>query len=73
MFGKEPVAIAGALRAIILCAVAFGLKWTPEQIGATMLAVEAVLTLITRKTVTPVATLPPGTIQKIAEAKASNP
>jgi hypothetical protein len=53
MFGREPVVIAAAVRAIIVCAVAFGLKWTPEQIGATMLAVEAILAVITRQSVTP--------------------
>jgi hypothetical protein len=57
MFGKEPVVIAGAVRAIILAAVAFGLELTPEQIAATMLAVEAVLTLLTRQSVTATATL----------------
>lgn len=50
---NEPSLIAGALRAIILAGTAFGLKWTAEQIAATMLAVEAVLTLVTRALVTP--------------------
>lgn len=53
MFGREPVAIAAAVRAVILCAVAFGLKWTPEQIAAVMLATEAVLAVVTRQSVTP--------------------
>jgi hypothetical protein len=53
MFGREPVAIAAAIRSLILCAVSFGLQWTPEQIGATMLAVEAVLALVTRSQTTP--------------------
>lgn len=63
MFGREPALIAGAVRAIILAAVAFGLRWTPEQIGALMLAVEAVLTLLVRQNVTPTAApvLPTGT------------
>lgn len=63
IFGREPAVIAGAIRAIILCATAFGLHWTAEQIGATMLAVEAVLTVIVRQSVTPVASpqLPAGT------------
>lgn len=50
---NEPALIAGAIRAIIFCAVAFGLGWTTQQIGAVMLAVEAVLTLATRSLVTP--------------------
>lgn len=62
----EPVAIAAALRAIILCAVAFGLRWTPEQIAALMLAVEAILAVLVRQNVTPTAapTLPSGTLVK---------
>lgn len=71
MFGREPVAIAGAIRAVILCAVAFGLNWTSDQVAATMLAVEAVLTLIIRSRVTPDANLLPGMADKIADAKAA--
>lgn len=52
MKNTEPVAVAGAIRAIILCAVAFGLKWTADQVAATMLAVEAILTVVTRQSVT---------------------
>lgn len=50
---NEPSVIAGAIRAIILCGTAFGLGWTGEQIASVMLAVEAVLTLVTRALVTP--------------------
>jgi hypothetical protein len=53
MFGREPVAITAAIRAIILLATAFGLQWSAEQIAATMVAVEAVLALLTRQSVTP--------------------
>lgn len=53
MFGREPVAIAAAVRAIILCVVAFGVDLSGEQIAAVMLAVEAVLAVITRQSVTP--------------------
>lgn len=49
----EPVAIAAAVRAIILCAVAFGLKWSAEQVAAIMLALEAVLAVVVRSKVTP--------------------
>lgn len=52
---REPTLIAGAVRAVILAAVAFGLRMEPEQIGALMLAVEAVLTLVNRAYVTPTA------------------
>lgn len=42
--------IATAIRAVILCAVTFGLDWTPDQIAATMLAVESVLAAVVGKT-----------------------
>lgn len=48
MFGREPVAITAAIRAVILCAVLFGLSLSPEQIAGVMLAVEAILALVTR-------------------------
>jgi hypothetical protein len=49
----EPVAVSAAVRAVILCATAFGLGWTAEQVAAIMLAVEAVLGLFVRSRVTP--------------------
>jgi len=52
-FGRDPVLWATATRTIILVAVAFGLKWTPEQIAATMLAVEAILALLVHSKVVP--------------------
>ena len=55
ILGREPAVIAGAVRAIILLGVAFGLQWTAEQIAALMLAVEAVLTLLVRQNSTPTA------------------
>lgn len=51
----EPVAVAAAIRAVILCAVAFGLGWSVEQIAAVMLAVEAVLAVVVRGKVSPAA------------------
>jgi hypothetical protein len=48
MINRNPVLLAGAVRTIILCAVSFGLQWTPEQIASTMLAVEAVLGLFVK-------------------------
>lgn len=50
---NEPTLISGAIRAVILCAVAFGLNWTAEQVAALMLALEAVLTAVNRAVVTP--------------------
>lgn len=53
IWGREPVAIAAAIRAVILVGVAFGLRWSPEQIAAVMLAVEAILAVIVRGKVSP--------------------
>jgi len=50
---REPVAIAAALRLVLLAAVTWGLNATPEQIAATCVAVEAVLVLVVRRRVTP--------------------
>ena len=54
---REPVVIAAAIRSVILAAVTFGVDLSPEQIASVMLAVEAVLALITRQSVTSSATL----------------
>ena len=54
LLNAEPVAIAAAVRSILLLAVAFGLQWAPEQIAAFMLAVEAILALVVRNKVSPV-------------------
>ena len=54
MFGREPVVIITLVRSLILCAVAFGLRWDPPQIAATMVAVEAALAALTRSQVSPV-------------------
>ena len=51
IFNREPVAVAAAVRAVILAVVAFGVKLTAEQIAATMVAVEAVLTVAVRRKV----------------------
>jgi hypothetical protein len=50
---NEPVLLGGAIRAVLLAGMAFGLTVTPEQLAAVMLAVEAVLALFTRAIVTP--------------------
>ena len=50
---NEPVMIAAAIRAVIVAAIAFGLDMTPEQMGSLMLAVEAILAVVTRSQVTP--------------------
>lgn len=50
----EPVAIAAAIRAVLVAAVAFGLDLDESQIVAVVVAVEAVLALVVRSKVTPV-------------------
>lgn len=54
---REPTLILGAIRAAVTAAVAFGLDFTPEQIGGTILVAEAVLSLIHRSSVYAPATL----------------
>lgn len=63
----QPTLVATAVRAILLAAIAFGLKWTVEQLGAFMLAVEAILALFNWSKVTPTAapSLPVGTPVKV--------
>ena len=51
---REPVAIATAIRSLVLLAVAFGLAWSPEQIAALMVCIEAVLAIVTRALVMPI-------------------
>lgn len=50
---REPVAIVNAVRLVILAAATFGLSITDAQLVATMVALEAVLTLFTRSKVAP--------------------
>ncbi len=54
MFGREPTVIIGFVRAVVVCAVAFGLELTPEQIAGVYLVVEALLTMLNRAKVTPI-------------------
>lgn len=53
----EPVAIVNAVRLVALAGMTFGLHLTDGQLGASMLALEAVLTLFTRSQVTTADTL----------------
>ena len=52
----EPVAVVNVVRLIALAAMTFGLKLTTIQLAASLLALEAVLTLFTRSQVTSAAT-----------------
>lgn len=56
---NEPALIIGAISSLIAVAVGFGLKITPEQVGLILAAVNAVAAVITRRFVTPTATIPP--------------
>lgn len=57
LLSREPVAIVNAVRLVALAAMTFGFHLTDIQLGASMLALEAVLTLFTRSRVTSPATL----------------
>ena len=52
----EPVAVVNVVRLIALAAITFGLKLTVMQLSASLVALEAVLTLFTRSQVTSAAT-----------------
>jgi hypothetical protein len=51
----EPVLFYQFIQAVITLIVAFGLKLTPEQIGAILLVTGAFLSIVTRGKVTPAA------------------
>jgi hypothetical protein len=50
---NEPVAFGAAIRMVLVAAMSFGLTLTDAQLVASMAAVEAVLGLFTRQSVTP--------------------
>ena len=43
IFGREPALIAGFIKALVALLVAFGLKWTAEQVGLVNAVVAALL------------------------------
>ena len=61
LWNREPAAILGALQTVLALVIAFGFDLTGEQTGGIMAAAAAVLALVTRSQVTPVADpkLPP--------------
>jgi uncharacterized membrane protein len=65
---QEPVAIVNAVRLIALAAMSFGLSLTPTQLVAAMAALEAVLTLFTRSSVTSPASM----TKQLADVAAAN-
>lgn len=54
MLGREPVLWLGLLRAVIVCAVAFGFEMSAEQTAGIYLVAEAILSIVNRQMVTPV-------------------
>ena len=55
LWGREPALILGAVAALIMLAVGFGLPVTPEQVALINSAVAAVVAVLVRRKVTPVA------------------
>jgi hypothetical protein len=53
LWGREPSAILALVQAVIVLAVTFGLRLSPEQTGAILAVTAIVLGLITRSQVTP--------------------
>ena len=53
IWGREPAAIVAFVQAIIVLAVTFGLRLTPEQTGAILAVVALGLGLVTRSQVSP--------------------
>ena len=51
---SEPVALVNAVRLVLLAAVTFGLSLSDAQLVSSVAALEAVLTLFTRRQVSPV-------------------
>jgi len=54
LFNREPVRVMAFTRAVILCAVGFGLRVTPEQLALIMVVVEMFFAMFTRTQVEPI-------------------
>jgi hypothetical protein len=53
LWGREPAMVLALVQAVIVLAVSFGLRLTPEQTGAILAVTAVVLGLWTRQRVTP--------------------
>ncbi len=53
IFGREPAMVLALVQALVVLAVTFGLRLTPEQAGAILGVTAIVLGLVTRSRVTP--------------------
>lgn len=51
---QEPALVSGLIAALIALGTAFGLDLSPEQVGALMAVVAAVLAFVVRANVSPV-------------------
>lgn len=59
VFGREPVVIGALIQAVLTCAVVFGFNLDPAQSLALLGLSGAILTVLARQAVTPVAAVPP--------------
>lgn len=59
IWNREPTLILAVVQALIVLAVSFGLDWTTEQQGTVLAVSAAVMGLITRTQVSPVAKVEP--------------
>ena len=55
IFKREPALILGLVGAVIALVIAFGLELSSEQVGGIMAGTSALLAVVTRSQVTPVA------------------
>lgn len=55
LWNREPAMILGVIETVLALVLAFGLDLSGEQVGAIMAAAAALLALITRSQVTPLA------------------
>ena len=53
LWGREPAMVLAFVQTVLVLAVTFGLKLTPEQTGAILALTAVVLGLITRSQVSP--------------------
>lgn len=56
LWGREPAMVLAFVQTVLVLAVTFGLKLTPEQTGAILALTAVVLGLITRTQVSPTVT-----------------
>ncbi len=52
---EEPVSVQGVVQAVIALGTSFGLGWNGNQVGGVLAVTAAILTLVTRQQVTPIA------------------